>query len=171
LFDFGGLGGFCGLGGRIALRTPCGALEGRDIDGSVCFKSVSGDLTLADSSLTRLEADNINGQVAADVNLAAAGAIRISTISGDVTVRLPADSDAGVRLHSTSGNVRGEFDSLRAGMSPGSHTVSGSLGGGSGNLSVNSVSGAVTLLRHPGRRTTSHAEPPRAETELESETR
>lgn len=160
-----------GVAGHVQADTISGALEGRDVDGTVCFKSVSGGLTLADGALTRLEADNINGQIAADVSLAATGAMRISTISGDVTVRLPADSDATVRLHSTSGNVRSEFDTLRSAMSPGSHTVRGNLGGGSGNVSVNSVSGAVTLLRRPGRRTTPRAEPPRTEAEMESETR
>jgi hypothetical protein len=160
-----------GVAGHVQADTISGALEGRDVDGTVCFKSVSGGLTLADGALTRLEADNINGQIAADVSLAATGAMRISTISGDVTVRLPADSDARVRLHSTSGNVRSEFDTLRSAMSPGSHTVSGNLSDGSGNVSVNSVSGAVTLLRRPGRRTTPRAEPPRTEAEMESETR
>lgn len=160
-----------GVAGHVQADTVSGALDGRDVDGTVCFKSVSGGLTLADGALTLLEADSINGQIAADVSLDASGRMRISTISGDVTVRLPADSDARVRLHSTSGNVRSEFDALRTSMSPGSHTVSGNVGGGSGNVSVNSVSGAVTLLRRPGRRTTPRVVPTRAEAEMESETR
>lgn len=160
-----------GVAGDVQADTVSGALEGRDVDGTVRFKSVSGDLTLADGSLSLLEADNINGQIAADVSLAAAGAMRISTISGDVTLRLPADSDARVRLHSTSGNVSSEFDSLRTAISPASHTVSGNVGGGSGRVSVNSVSGAVTLLRRPSRRSAARPETPRAEAGMESETR
>ena len=160
-----------GVAGDVQADTVSGALEGRDVDGAVRFKSVSGDLTLANSSLSLLRADNINGQIAADVSLAAAGAMRISTISGDVTLRLPADSDARVRLHSTSGNVSSEFDSLRTAISPASHTVSGNVGGGSGRVSVNSVSGAVTLLRRPSRRSAAGPETPRAEAGMESETR
>jgi hypothetical protein len=160
-----------GVAGDVLAETVSGTLEGRDIDGAVRFKSVSGDLVLAASSLSRLEADNVSGQIAADVDLETAGGMRISTISGDVTVRLAPDSAARVRLHSTSGNVRSEFEVLGTAMSPGSHTVSGNLGDGSGNVSVNSVSGAVTLLRRPERRTTPRAEPPRAEAEMESETR
>jgi Toastrack DUF4097 len=160
-----------GVAGDVQADTVSGTLEGRDVDGAVRFKSVSGDLTLADGSLALLEADNISGQIAADVSLAAAGAMRISTISGDVTVRLPADSDAQVRLRSMSGNVRAEFDSLRPVAMPGSHTVSGNVGGGTGKVSVNSVSGAVTLLRRPQRRTTPRAETSRAEAGMESETR
>ena len=160
-----------GVAGDVQANTVSGTLEGRDVDGAVRFKSVSGDLTLADGSLALLEADNFSGQIAADVSLAAAGAMRISTISGDVTVRLPADSDARVRLHSTSGNVRTEFDSLRPVTLPGSNTVSGNVGEGTGKVSVNSVSGAVTLLRRPQRRTTPRAETSRAEAGMESETR
>ncbi len=160
-----------GVAGDVRADTVSGALEARDIDGTVRFKSVSGGLTLADGSLRRLDADSVSGQIAADVSLASAGAMRISTISGDITLRLPTDSDARVRLHSTAGNVRSEFDTLRAAMSPGSLTVSGNLGDGSGNVSVNSVSGAVTLLRRPERRTSPRAAPSRAEAEMESETR
>ena len=160
-----------GVAGDVQADTVSGTLDGRDVDGAVRFKSVSGDLTLANGSLALFEADNISGQIAADVSLAATGAMRISTISGDVTVRLPADSDAQVRLHSTSGKVRTEFDSLRPVAMPGSHTVSGNVGAGSGKVSVNSVSGAVTLLRRPQRRTTPRAETSRAEAGMESETR
>jgi hypothetical protein len=160
-----------GVAGEVQADTVSGALEGRDVEGAVRFKSVSGDLTLADGCLTRLEADNVSGQIAADVSLAAQGGMRINTISGDVTLRLPSDSDAQVRLRSTSGNVRTEFDSLRPAMSPGSRTVSGNVGGGSGKVSVNSVSGAITLLRRPPRRTAAREETSRAEAGMESETR
>jgi hypothetical protein len=165
-----------GVAGDVEADTVSGSLEARDTDGAIRFTSVSGDLTLADGVVSRLEADSINGQIAADVTLAAvtlaaAGGIRVGTIAGDVTLRLPPDSDARVRLHSTSGRVRSEFDSLRATMSPASHTVSGNVGAGSGSVSVNSVSGAVTLLRRPERRTSARGQAPRAEAGMESETR
>ena len=64
-----------------------------------------------------------------------------------------------------TGPVRSEFGSLRAATSPESHSVSGNLGAGSGNVSVTTVSGAVTLLRRPP-----HAAA-HAEAEMESETR
>ena len=156
-----------GVTGDVKAETVSGALEGRDVDGAVRFKSVSGGLTLADGSLALLDAENVSGQISADVTLAGQGGMRINTISGDVTVRLPADSDAAVRLRSTGGNVRSEFDSLRSATPYWSHTVSGNVGDGSGSVSVTSVSGAVTLLRRSERRTT----PPRPEAEMESETR
>ena len=68
-------------------------------------------------------------------------------MSGEVTLRLPADSDAQVRLQSTSGAVRTEFETLRTVKAPASHTVSGNVGAGTGHVSVTTMSGAVTLLR------------------------
>jgi hypothetical protein len=159
-----------GVTGGVQAETVSGALEGRDVDGAVRFKSVSGALTLADGALALLEAENVSGQISADVTLADNGDMRINTVSGAVTVRLPADSDAAVRLRSTGGNVRSEFDSLRAATPYWSHTVSGNVGDGSGSVSVTSVSGAVTLLRRSQRRTTPRTETPRAEAEMESET-
>jgi hypothetical protein len=55
--------------------------------------------------------------------------------------------------------------------SPGSHSVSGNVGGGSGIVSVNSVSGDVTLLRRAPHRTAARTETSRADAGMESETR
>jgi len=68
-------------------------------------------------------------------------------------MRLPAETDAQVHLHSMSGEVRSEFAELRSMSAPASRTVSGSLGAGSGHVSVNTMSGRVMLLRRAERRT------------------
>jgi Putative adhesin len=104
-----------------------------------------------DGWLDRLEANTMSGQIAADVTLRAGGDVRVSTMSGDVTLRLPGGSDPQVRLQSTSGAVRTEFESLRAVRAPASHTVSGNVGAGTGRVSVSTMSGSVTLLRRLGR--------------------
>jgi hypothetical protein len=136
-----------GVAGNVAAETMSGEIAARDIDGEVRFKSMSGGLVLADGWLDRLEANTMSGQIAADVTLRAGGDVHVSTMSGDVTLRLPEGSDAKVRLHSTSGAVRTEFDTLRTTKAPASHTVSGNVGAGTGRVSVSTMSGSVTLLR------------------------
>ena len=160
-----------GVAGDVTANTVSGELQARDIDGAVNFASVSGELTLADSSIAALAAETVSGQVTADVALAATGGAKVSTVSGGVTLRLPADSDAEVRLASMSGKIRSEFDSLRSKNAPASHTASGNVGAGTGHVSVNTVSGAITLLRRPDRRTPAGAETRHAEAGMESETR
>jgi hypothetical protein len=140
-----------GVMGDVEAETMSGEIAARDIDGAVRFKSMSGGLVLADGWLDHLKASTMSGQVAADVTLRAGGDVHVSTMSGDVTLRLPAGCDAEVRLQSTSGAVRSEFDSLRTVKAPASHTVSGNVGAGTGRVSVSTMSGSVTLLRRLGR--------------------
>jgi hypothetical protein len=136
-----------GLAGRVDARTVSGDVEAQDLNGQVSFNSVSGDLTLAGGSLDRLEAKTVSGSVTADVHLGQPGQVRVATVSSDVALRLPARPDAKVSLRSTAGRVLSEFDCLRSAHDPASHLVNGTLGAGSGQISVTTLSGRVTLLK------------------------
>ncbi|HEY1004442.1 MAG TPA: DUF4097 family beta strand repeat-containing protein, partial [Streptosporangiaceae bacterium] len=88
--------------------------------------------------------------VTADVDLDPLGGMNVTTVSGEVVLRLPAEADAQVNLHSVSVDVRSEFAELRRSSAPASRSVSGSLGAGSGQVSVTTMSGRVMLLRRAG---------------------
>ncbi|HEX4256605.1 MAG TPA: DUF4097 family beta strand repeat-containing protein, partial [Streptosporangiaceae bacterium] len=136
-----------GLGGRIEARTVSGDVEAQDVNGQVSFNSVSGDLTLAGGALDRLDAKTVSGSVTADVHLGEPGQVRVATVSSDVALRLPAEPNAKVSLRSTSGRVLSEFDCLRSANGPATRSVNGTLGRGSGHISVTTLSGRVTLLK------------------------
>ncbi len=142
-----------GVTGGVDANTVSGALEAQGVNGKLSFSTVSGDLTLADGWLERMDANAVSGDVTADVDLDPLGGMHVTTVSGEVTLRLPAEADAQVNLHSMSGDVRSEFTELRRSSAPASHSVSGSLGAGSGHVSVITMSGRVMLLRRAGRRT------------------
>jgi DUF4097 and DUF4098 domain-containing protein YvlB len=136
------------VAGAVDVNTVSGNLEGKSVDGEVRFHSVSGDLTLADGCLERLNAKTVSGRVTADVQLAPAGEMRIGTLSGEVALRLPADTGAQVDLRATSGMVRSDFDLSQFTEAPGVvKTMTGTIGAGSGRLSITSVSGDVTILQ------------------------
>jgi hypothetical protein len=140
-----------GVTGDVDANTVSGALEAQGINGRLNFRTVSGDLTLADGWMERLDASVVSGDVTADVDLDPLGGMQVSTVSGEVTLRLPAEADAQVNLHSMSGDVRSEFTELTRSSAPASRSVSGSLGAGSGQVSVTTMSGRVVLLRRAGR--------------------
>jgi Putative adhesin len=142
-----------GVTGDVDANTVSGALEAQGVNGKLSFTTVSGDLTLADGWLERMDANAVSGDVTADVDLDPLGGMHVTTVSGEVTLRLPAEADAQVNLHSMSGDVRSEFTELRRSSAPASHNVSGSLGAGSGHVSVTTMSGRVMLLRRAERRT------------------
>ncbi len=165
-----------GITGDVEANTVSGALEAQGINGRLNFRTVSGDLTVADGWLERFDANMVSGDVTADVDLDPLGGMQVTTVSGEVTLRLPAEADAQVHLHSMSGDVRSEFTELRRSSAPASRSVSGSLGAGSGHVSVTTMSGRVMLLRRAGRgpagrETTERgtAEQPDNENEMEGE--
>jgi hypothetical protein len=139
-----------GVTGAVDANTVSGNVEAQGLDGHVVFHSVSGDLTLADGCVGRLDVKTVSGGLTADVDLARAGEMRVATLSGDVAIRLPTGTDARIDLRSKPGRVNSEFDALNP-RSPGSKNLSGTLGEGSGKLTVNSVSGNVTILERSPR--------------------
>jgi hypothetical protein len=136
-----------GVTGSVDAKTVSGDLEARGIDGEITFNSVSGGLTLAGGTVSKLAAKTVSGQVTADIDLRNGAGLKVSTVSGDVAVRVPASASARVDLKSTSGRVRSGFD----GMSPapgarGPAVLSATIGSGSADLTVTSMTGDVTLL-------------------------
>ena len=140
-----------GVTGDVDAHTVSGTVEAQGINGKLNFNTVSGDLTLADGWLERLDVNGVSGDVTADLDLDPLGGMKVSTVSGEVMLRLPAEADARVNLQSVSGDVRSEFAELRRSSAPASRSVSGSLGAGSGQVSVTTMSGRVMLLRRAER--------------------
>jgi len=140
-----------GVTGDVDANTVSGPVEAQGINGKLNFNTVSGDLTLADGWLERLDVNGVSGDVTADLDLDPLGGMQVTTVSGEVMLRLPAEADARVNLHSVSGDVRSEFAELRRSSAPASRSVSGSLGAGSGQVSVTTMSGRVMLLRRAER--------------------
>lgn len=146
-----------GVTGTVDADTVSGNVEAEGLDGSVVFRSVSGDLALADGRLERLDAKTVSGRVIADVELTPACELRARTLTGDVALRLPAGTSARADLQSASGRMYSDFDGLDLPPMPGRKTVSGTLGGGSGRISVRTISGDVTILQRSPRPATDTA--------------
>lgn len=136
-----------GVAGAVDVNTVSGNVEAQDLNGEVVFHSVSGDLTLADGCVGRLDAKTMGGGLTADIALGPAGEMKVSTLSGDVAFRLPVGTDARVDLRTKSGRMHSDFDALNPSVSAGSKALTGTLGTGSGKLTVSSMSGNVTILR------------------------
>jgi len=135
-----------GVTGNVDAKTVSGDLEARGIDGEVAFNSISGGLTLAGGVVSRLAATTVSGQVTADIDLRDGAGLKVTTVSGDVAVRVPASASARVDLKSTSGRVRSGFDGMSPSPGRGPTVLSATIGSGSADLTVSSMTGDVTLL-------------------------
>jgi hypothetical protein len=134
-------------GDQIEAQTVSGALGGRGLRHGLSFSTVSGDLTLVDGSSDRIAARGVSGDVTLDLAQDKGSDIRIDTVSGAVTIRLPDSPDLVVDAKTTSGHLDAAFDELHSERSPGRGRLTGTLGSGSGRLSARTVSGNVALLR------------------------
>jgi hypothetical protein len=146
-----------GVTGSVEATTVSGDIEAQGIGGQLGFNSVSGDLTLADGSVDRLDAKTVSGRITADVDLDCDAKLRVGTVSGAVAIRLPGQTSTRVELRSAAGRVQSEFAGLSSSKQPGATMLNGQLGaGGSGRVSVTTMSGQVTLLQRDDPGTPHH---------------
>ncbi|HEV7932379.1 MAG TPA: DUF4097 family beta strand repeat-containing protein [Actinomadura sp.] len=138
-----------GVTGRVNADMIGGVVEAQGLDGTVQFTSVSGDLALAGGSIERLTGRSVSGRIAADIDLIEGGQVQVNTASGEVTLRLPASTSAEVSLTTITGRIDSSFPELKAPSRSVPHTLTGTLGDGSGRVTVNTVSGTITVLSRP----------------------
>ena len=141
-----------GLRGAVTARTVSGQIDVRDHEGTFHGESVSGSLTVQGGSIPRLHGKTVSGEIGIDLRSVAGGATRapasvldVTTVSGDVTVRVPGDAGYDVSAKSVSGRV--VAGTSRLGGSPGQRGGRLRDGDGAVRLVARTVSGDVTLLR------------------------
>ncbi|MER6131436.1 DUF4097 family beta strand repeat-containing protein [Streptomyces sp. NPDC001815] len=139
-----------GLSGPVRADTVSGNVETQALTGDLRLNSVSGDLTVIEGSSPSVRAESVSGSVIVDLDPAGRPSdISLTSISGEIAVRLPHPADAEVEVDSASGAVSSAFEDLRIAGQWGAKKITGRLGAGNGRLKATTVSGSVALLRRP----------------------
>ncbi|MGX1314418.1 hypothetical protein RKD24_004537 [Streptomyces calvus] len=138
-----------GLSGRVRADTVSGNVEAQAVTGGLRFASFSGDLTVVEGSGPAVRADTVMGSMIVDLDPAGPTDVRLTSVSGEIAVRLPDPADAEVEANTASGAISSAFDELRVQGQWGARKLTGRLGGGSGRLRATAVSGSIALLRRP----------------------
>ncbi|MGV9628572.1 DUF4097 family beta strand repeat-containing protein [Streptomyces sp. NPDC003487] len=139
-----------GLGGPVRADTVSGSVEAQALSGELRFTSVSGDLTVVDGSGSSVRADSVSGSMIVDLDPAAHPTdVNLTSVSGEIAIRLPHPADTEVEANTASGSVSNAFEDLRVGGQWGAKRITGRLGAGSGRLKATTVSGSIALLRRP----------------------
>ncbi|MCZ7416587.1 DUF4097 family beta strand repeat-containing protein [Streptomyces sp. WMMC897] len=150
-----------GLRGPVTAHTVSGAVEVQALRGQLAFHSVSGTLTVLDGGAGAVKADSVTGDLIVDVTEgqgaegpgglppghATPTELAMTTVSGDIAVRLPPRPDAVVEAHTTGGSLSCGFEDLRMDGHWGARRITGTLGSGRGRLKATTVSGRIALLR------------------------
>ncbi|MFJ8073065.1 DUF4097 family beta strand repeat-containing protein [Streptomyces sp. NPDC096176] len=139
-----------GLSGAVRAETVSGNLEAQSVTGDLRYHSVSGDLTVIDGAGSAVKAESVTGDMVIDLDPGEKPTdIRLTTVSGEVAVRLPHPADARVEANTASGAVSNAFENLRVSGQWGAKRITGTLGAGTGTLKATTVSGSIALLRRP----------------------
>ncbi|MFB6777677.1 DUF4097 domain-containing protein [Streptomyces sp. NPDC056352] len=139
-----------GLAGTVRADTVSGNVEAQSVTGELRFKSVSGDLTVVEGAGAAVRAESVSGNMVLDLDPTGKPTdIRLTTVSGEVAIRLPHPADATVEANTASGAVSNGFEDLRVGGQWGAKRITGTLGAGTGTLRATTVSGSIALLRRP----------------------
>ncbi|WP_413761303.1 DUF4097 family beta strand repeat-containing protein [Streptomyces sp. MMBL 11-3] len=139
-----------GLSGPVRTDTVSGNVEAQALTGDLRLNSVSGDLTVVEGSSPSVRAETISGSVIVDLDPAGrASDLSLTSVSGEIAVRLPHPADAEVEVDSASGTVSSAFEDVRVTGSWGAKKMTGRLGAGNGRLRATTVSGSIALLRRP----------------------
>jgi len=94
------------LSGEVALSTVSGDINDENSTGSLHIKSVSGRLS-SESSANEVFANSVSGEI--DLELAKTDELSVSTVSGDVKVRLALNDDGLLKMSSVSGDININF--------------------------------------------------------------
>ncbi|GGX56126.1 DUF4097 family beta strand repeat-containing protein [Streptomyces minutiscleroticus] len=149
-----------GLSGPVRATTVSGNLEAQALGGDLRFHSVSGDLTVVECAGSTVRADSVSGSMILDLDASDGPTdMSLTSVSGEIAIRLPHPADAEVEVNTASGAVSNAFEDLRVSGQWGAKRITGRLGAGSGRLKATTVSGSIALLRRPPSEDTPWDEP------------
>ncbi|GAA3772756.1 DUF4097 domain-containing protein [Streptomyces phyllanthi] len=139
-----------GLSGPVRATTVSGNVAAQAVTGALRMSSVSGDLTVIEGSCATVRAESVSGSIVLDLNPAGSPTeVGLTSVSGEIAVRLPHPADAEVEAGTASGTISNAFDDLRVSGPWGAQRITGRLGEGNGRLKATTVSGSIALLRRP----------------------
>ena len=135
-------------GTRFQAGLVTGDVDITGVRSDVSAGTVTGDIVISTSGVAR--AHTVSGSVDVTMGSQDWDELDFNTVSGDITLRMPASLDADVEFESLSGELESDFDlnltQQRRRRWVGER-VRATIGDGGRSLSFNTVSGDVRLLR------------------------
>jgi hypothetical protein len=132
-------------GVRLVARTVDGDIEAASLGSAVEAWSVLGSIRISTAGYAR--ARTITGSITASLGDANwSGQIEFETITGEISVKLPANLNTDVHAESTTGNISTEFPLTIQG-SVNRQAMNGTIGNGGRKLVLKTISGPIRLLR------------------------
>ncbi|MBI2511733.1 MAG: DUF4097 family beta strand repeat protein [Opitutae bacterium] len=93
----------------LILRTEAGGdVNVENIDGDIDINSMNGEVSLTDIGSSAV-VNTMNGEVTANFRKVPAKPVSITSMNGEIDLRLPADTKANLRMRTHNGTIRTNF--------------------------------------------------------------
>lgn len=130
------------LVGDLRFNTVSGDINGRRLAGALRLNTVSGDIDFEESNLPSVNASTVSGEVAMETGLGE-GPYAFKSVSGGLTLKVPADTRLTAELQTISGDLTVKLPVTSMTHRGGRRSVDAQ--GGGVNVSLNSVSGDMRI--------------------------
>lgn len=139
----------------FVIQVPSGVrFEGSTVNGSVRTGDLGGDVSVATvngsievSGTGKVEAHTVNGAIEATTGVTSwDGDLEFETVNGSITITLPAGVNARVAAKTVNGGIETDFPLTVQGRW-GPRKMEGTIGSGGGRLELETVNGAIRLVR------------------------
>jgi hypothetical protein len=130
---------------KLSANSVSGDVEVNGAGDEVRAHSVSGDVRLERVRAPAVTAASVSGDIEAHIEaLTGGGALRFTSVSGNVSLQLPRSLDADVTMRTVSGELDSDFQlTLQGGV--GRRSLNARIGRGGRPLTLTTVSGDVRL--------------------------
>jgi len=129
---------------QIQIETVSGDAHIKAVSGALTVKTISGDVEASDVGSPAISLITVSGDTTWALPDAFSGAFSGTTVSGDLCLTLPAGSDARIEMNTTSGSLALNVPASDTVITE--RHVTGTVGGGTGSVRLQSVSGDLTVV-------------------------
>ncbi len=143
-----------GVEGDVRAESVSGHVNMRNVSGDITTESVSGPLNISGAKSARVRAETVGGSLSYDGTIEPMGNYSFTTHSGLLTLAVPSNVGATVRLETYNGTVDSEFPvTLESGVNrrQGESQFDFRIGDGRARIVLETFSGNINIKRGGGR--------------------
>lgn len=116
-----------GVTGKVVAESVNGGLDVSDLDGDASLCTVNGGV---EAQFTRLEGSQ---------------RVKVETVNGRITIKLPEDADVEVSADTLNGSINGRDFGLQTDKGFVGSDLNGKIGEGSARLNIDTVNGSIRI--------------------------
>ncbi len=132
---------------RSILESVSGDIVARGLSGEIDLETVSGDARIEAGEVDRMNVSTVSGTLEVDAAPRGAASFKGETMSGELTLRLPATLSARIEAETFSGGLSSDFGTVDEAESGPGKRLRATAGDGAARIELETFSGDLEIRR------------------------